>query len=207
MPGSNPAFCSIKMLTTKVVSVFSLRNMKIIIGLGNPGKEYEHTRHNVGWNVIDKLGFVNASKTHDGLLAKQENFWLFKPQTFMNSSGIPTLSLLTSHHFASSEIVVVHDDLDIPLGDVRVKNGGGHGGHNGVRSIIEKIGKDFTRIKCGIGRPREGCDVITHVLSRFYDDETEKVQEMTLQTVDVILKLVIKDEPGSSCEEEKALKT
>lgn len=140
--------------------------MYLIVGLGNPGEEYEHTRHNAGFEVIDRLAeeanvryWKNAcgSLVGQGTLSidgKREDVVLAKPQSFMNLSGGPVTKLLKQFEIAPDQWIVVHDELDIPAGFVRVKRGGGHAGHNGLRSIIDKTGtRDFLRVRIGVGRP------------------------------------------------------
>lgn len=140
--------------------------MYLIVGLGNPGEEYEHTRHNAGFEVIDRLAeranvryWKNAcgSLVGQGVLSidgKPEEVVLAKPQSFMNLSGGPVVKLLKQYGIAMDQWIVVHDELDIPAGSVRVKRGGGHAGHNGLRSIIDKTGtRDFLRVRIGVGRP------------------------------------------------------
>ncbi|MDO4854358.1 MAG: aminoacyl-tRNA hydrolase [Coriobacteriia bacterium] len=141
--------------------------MFLIVGLGNPGEEYEHTRHNAGFEVVDRLAeeaHVNYWKNACGSLVgegrlplgggKYEDVVLAKPQSFMNLSGGPVAKLLKQYAIAPDQWIVVHDELDIPAGSVRVKRGGGHAGHNGLRSIIDKAGtRDFLRVRVGVGRP------------------------------------------------------
>ena len=137
------------------------------MGLGNPGRSYERTRHNVGYLVADEL-----ARRHGGAWRKRKkaeaapvslgpkNATLLKPTTFMNNSG----SALAG--YKASDLIVVHDDLDLEAGTVRVKVGGGAGGHNGLRSIIQNLGPDFVRVRIGIGRPPGGMTVTNYVLSR-----------------------------------------
>lgn len=140
--------------------------MYLIVGLGNPGEEYEHTRHNAGFEVVDRLAeeanvryWKNAcgSLVGQGTLSidgKHEEVVLAKPQSFMNLSGGPVTKLLKQFEIAPDQWIVVHDELDIPAGSARVKRGGGHAGHNGLRSIIDKTGtRDFLRVRIGVGRP------------------------------------------------------
>lgn len=142
--------------------------MRIIIGLGNPGKQYEWTRHNVGWIVLDALLEYFGSETMwekhhkaKALIAKiqikGEDVLLAKPQTYMNNSGDAVQALLAFHKTAPSEIVVVHDDVDIEFGEYKVATDSGAAGHNGVRSIIGKLGtKEFTRLRVGIKSDKKG---------------------------------------------------
>ena len=138
-----------------------------VVGLGNPGRSYERTRHNAGYMVADEL-----AKRHNGSWRKRKkaeaapvslglnNATLLKPTTFMNNTG----SAVSDHR--PENLIVVHDDLDLEAGTVRVKVGGGAGGHNGLRSIITRLGNDFVRVRIGIGRPPEGVTVTDYVLSR-----------------------------------------
>lgn len=135
---------------------------RLVVGLGNPGLEYENTRHNAGFMVVDLLGEnLRANHWKDEAGAKVavvrlggEELALAKPQAFMNLSGKSVAKLVRRCEVPVSEMVVVHDDIDLPEGDVRVKRGGGHGGHNGLRSLIEQLGNgDFVRVRVGVGRP------------------------------------------------------
>ena len=140
----------------------------VIVGLGNPGRSYERTRHNVGFLVTDELARRHGVRRGDWRKKKRSfeapvNIGAFpaellKPQTFMNNSGQAVGGRRVQN------LVVVHDDLDLPEGDVRVKVGGGAGGHNGLRSIIGQLGNDFVRVRVGVGRPPEGMTVTNYVL-------------------------------------------
>ncbi len=139
----------------------------VVVGLGNPGRSYERTRHNVGFLVADEL-----ARRHGGDWRKKKksqaaeinlgasSATLLKPQTFMNNSGAALGS------YKVKDLIVVHDDLDLPVGDVRVKVGGGAGGHNGLRSIIGQMGNEFVRVRIGVGRPPEHMTVTDHVLGK-----------------------------------------
>lgn len=158
--------------------------IKIIIGLGNPGTQYHRTRHNVGWRVVDMLaeryGAVwkerddreESEISIDGRVIK-----LIKPLTFMNNSGAVIPALLRPG-IGPENLLVVHDELELPLGKTALKTGGSAHGHNGLKSIIAACGKDFMRLRCGVGRPPEGVDVAAYVLSPFED----KVQAEKLVT-------------------------
>ncbi len=149
-------------------------SIRMICGLGNPGPEYEHTRHNAGFNTLDSLaddlgvtywkdecGALCAHVTRDG-----EELLLAKPQAYMNTSGGPLSKLAAAYKIKPEEILVIHDDLDLPAGDVRVKVGGGHGGHNGLRSIHDKLGSDaYTRVRIGIDHPKGRMPADAYVLS------------------------------------------
>ncbi|HHO75357.1 MAG TPA: aminoacyl-tRNA hydrolase [Deltaproteobacteria bacterium] len=157
-------------------------SMKVIYGLGNPGKQYMLTRHNIGFMVVDLLSRTWHIPIHPagtdiasgrGQINKAA-VMLAKPFTYMNSSGIP-LGFL---NIQPQDLIVVHDDLDIDFGKVRVKSGGGTGGHKGLDSIISTIGSaDFIRIRCGIGRPANGCDPSGYVLGQFTSEEMPVVKE------------------------------
>ncbi len=163
--------------------------MKLIIGLGNPDRRYRHTRHNVGWEIIDRLG------RRLGIAVDQEDGWarvgggtigrrrilLAKPQTYVNLSGTAVADLRRRHRVKLPDMVVVVDDLDLPLGRLRLRPGGSHGGHNGLRSIIEAVGSDtFPRLRVGIGRPPEGMEPAQFVLTRFTAEE-HAIIELTLE--------------------------
>ena len=139
--------------------------IKLIVGLGNPGKKYESTRHNAGFWLVGQL-----AAQHRLTLRKEPRFhamaakldtasgavWLLLPQTWMNESGMAVAAMAQFHKIAADEILVVHDELDLPPGGVKIKQGGGHAGHNGLRDIIEKLGTpDFWRLRIGIGHPRD----------------------------------------------------
>jgi len=150
--------------------------VKIVVGLGNPGREYDGTRHNIGFLVVDNLarqqGIVLKRHQCDALIGQFESnetsLLLAKPQTFMNHSGVAVAALLQEHDTTAANLVVVYDDLDLPLGRIRIRTSGGAGGHRGVSSIIEHLGGvPFCRIRLGIGRPPEGVAVIDYVLAPF----------------------------------------
>ena len=143
------------------------RRSPVVVGLGNPGRSYERTRHNVGFLVADEL-----ARRHDGSWRKRkraeaapvslgfQDVTLLKPTTFMNNSGAALAE------YKADDLIVVHDDLDLPDGDVRVKVGGGAGGHNGLRSAIGHLGPDFVRVRVGVGRPPPGMGVTDYVLGK-----------------------------------------
>jgi PTH1 family peptidyl-tRNA hydrolase len=139
----------------------------VVVGLGNPGRSYERTRHNVGFLVVDELARRHGGSWRSKKKAEAapigfglKNGTLLKPTTYMNNSGTALAG------YKPDQLVVVHDDLDLPEGDVRVKFGGGAGGHNGLRSTIQHLGNDFVRVRIGIGRPPPGMTVTDYVLGR-----------------------------------------
>lgn len=156
--------------------------MYLIVGLGNPGEEYEHTRHNAGFDTIDRIGEeVGARywKSECGALTAKgvwqgEDVVLAKPQSYMNTSGGPVKQLSNAYGIEPDHLIVIHDELDIDPGTVRVKFGGGHAGHNGLRSICDKLGtRDWFRVRIGIGRPPGRMGVADYVLSRPRKDAEE----------------------------------
>jgi len=153
----------------------------VIAGLGNPGSKYQWTRHNAGFLFLDRIaqleGLSIVRKQFGGLTAEWERkgkrLVLLKPQTFMNLSGRSVMPALQFYKLKPDQLIVVHDEIDLPLGAARLKQGGGHGGQNGLRSIMELLGKgDFVRLRLGIGRPPHG-DVTNHVLGVFTPPEME----------------------------------
>ena len=164
--------------------------MKIIVGLGNPGRKYARTRHNAGFMAIDELAknlrVDIAREKHHALIVKTHidsvETILAKPQTYMNDSGSAVGAIFQDAYAAISDLIVVHDELDLPLGAVRVKIGGGHGGHNGLRAIIEHLGSsDFVRVRVGIGRPVPGMDAADYVLCPFLPEEQKAASEAMVQ--------------------------
>lgn len=156
-------------------------NTFVIVGLGNPGPKYQWTRHNAGFLFLDRLAHLeNISinrKNFSGLAGEWNpngnRLILLKPQTFMNLSGQAVMQALQFYKLPLSQLIVVHDELDLPFGTVRLKQGGGHGGHNGLRSIMEQLGKgDFIRLRIGIGRPPHG-DTVNYVLGNIPPDHME----------------------------------
>jgi peptidyl-tRNA hydrolase, PTH1 family len=172
---------------------------KLIVGLGNPGPQYSWTRHNAGFMVLDRLsrlaGIPITRKAFSGLSGDGnwagERVFLLKPQTFMNLSGRSVAEALRFYKLSLADLIVIHDDLDIPFGRVRLKLGGGHGGHNGLRSLAQELGSpDYLRIRIGIGRPVHG-DVVNYVLSNFVKEEMDGlmgVLDGTLDALEMLLK-------------------
>ncbi|NBK21761.1 MAG: aminoacyl-tRNA hydrolase [Spirochaetia bacterium] len=146
--------------------------VKLLIFLGNPGKTYEKSRHNVGWLFCDHLyPSVQWSQKFHSLVATEGLYKLLKPQTFMNESGKAVRACSDFFNFPSEELLVVHDDLELPFGTIRLQKGGGLGGHNGLKSIKSHLGSDaFLRLRFGIGRPQRG-SVASYVLLPFSKEE------------------------------------
>lgn len=159
--------------------------IRLIVGLGNPGREYEDTRHNVGFWWVDELARAHQLNLHaeakfHGLAARGNlhghELWLLKPQTFMNVSGRAVGALAQFYKIVPAEILVVHDELDLPPGSAKLKTGGGHGGHNGLKDIIAHLGsKDFWRLRIGIGHPGERAEVSNFVLNNPRREERELI--------------------------------
>ncbi len=176
-----------------------MSGIKLFVGLGNPGEKYEKTRHNAGFWWIDAL----ASQTHSklasdakflgdsGRLQVQSDAWLLKPSTFMNRSGSAVAALANYYKILPAEILIIHDELDLPVGHCKLKAGGGHAGHNGLKDIEAALGtKNFLRLRLGIGCPSDRSEVINFVLKAPSKDEQAKIDEKiydSTQLVDLLL--------------------
>jgi len=168
----------------------------LVVGLGNPGSDYEKTRHNIGFMVIDELiSRHNASKLSSSSFSGElykfqntcvslENHFLLKPLTFMNLSGDSVVKV--KNFYKLEDIVVIHDDLDLPFGALRFKIGGGHGGHNGLKSIDSKIGKEYIRVRMGIGKPEHRGEVVSYVLGEFSDEHKKYLNEFISSAADAV---------------------
>lgn len=178
--------------------------MKLIVGLGNPGKEYETTRHNAGFMAVDRLadefgfGPFKLAAKHKAELTEGaiggEKVLLAKPQTFMNLSGQSVRSILQFHKIAPSDLIVIFDDVAIPSGTLRIRPDGSAGGHNGMKSIIQELGsQDFVRVRLGI-EPKQPLRIPLedHVLGRFTKHETALMQE-NLEKIPSIVKTIVEE--------------
>ena len=174
---------------------FIMSEIKLIVGLGNPGREYDGTRHNAGFWWVDEFArahqfaFKAESKFH-GLTARGavhgRELFLLKPQTFMNVSGRAVVAQAHFYKIAPQHILVVHDELDLPPGSAKLKLGGGHGGHNGLKDIIAHLGtRDFWRLRFGIGHPGERADVSDYVLNAPRREEAELIEHAMRRAQDV----------------------
>ncbi len=161
------------------------QSIKLIVGLGNPGNEYVDTRHNVGFWFLDELakmyhGHFKKDKKFHGDTARvnihANEVWLLKPDTFMNLSGQSLQALAQFYKIKLENILVVHDELDLEVGIARLKKGGGHGGHNGLRDISTRMGKDFWRLRLGIGHPGDKSKVSGYVLNKPSKDERISIE-------------------------------
>lgn len=168
--------------------------MRLVVGLGNPGREHEATRHNAGFWWVENLADAkrvrlrNESKFSGriGRLVKgAEHCWLLLPQTFMNASGRAVQALAGFYKIPPEEILVVHDELDLPPGAVRLKKGGGVAGHNGLKDIAVKLGPDFWRLRIGIGHPGERAEVVNYVLHPPRQDEAELISAAIERSLEV----------------------
>ncbi|MDE7252359.1 MAG: aminoacyl-tRNA hydrolase [Acetatifactor sp.] len=174
--------------------------MYIIVGLGNPGKEYQNTRHNIGFDVIDKLaeeeGFSVLEKKHKAIIGKGyvggQKCVLAKPQTFMNLSGESVRELIDYYKVdESSELIVISDDISLDVGQIRVRKKGSAGGHNGLKNIISHLGHgDFMRVKMGVGEKPKGWDLADYVLGHFSGPERKMMDEAALHAVEAIRMMV-----------------
>ncbi len=162
-----------------------MTHIKLIAGLGNPGPEYEATRHNAGFWLLDELAWHWKTAFHDdkkffGAVARAQvdgqEIWLLKPQTYMNRSGQSVQALAAFYKIAPQQILVVHDELDIDVGRIKYKQGGGNGGHNGLKDIQARLGTaDFYRLRLGIGHPGDRNEVIHYVLKKPRSEERELI--------------------------------
>lgn len=171
--------------------------MKLVVGLGNPGDKYAKTRHNIGFEVINKLqkdlNIIGEKDKFQGLLSEKnidgEKVLFLKPQTFMNLSGNSIATVINFYKIdAKNDMIVIYDDMDLPVGKLRVKEKGSSGGHNGIKSIISHLGDEFLRIKCGIGKSKD--DTIDFVLGQFDKSEQETVDKMIESASNCALDLV-----------------
>ncbi|GAB6143690.1 aminoacyl-tRNA hydrolase [Desulfocicer niacini] len=173
----------------------------MVAGLGNPGRDYVRTRHNIGFLVIESLasqaglGLKNArfdAQWVKGTLGQQQVL-LVQPQSYMNRSGFPIQQLSSYFKIQLSDIIIVHDDLDLPFGRIRVAHNRGHGGHNGIRSIINALGeKAFYRVRVGVGRPQPSSGAVGHVLGKFSPEETAELDQVVASAADACVAIMEK---------------
>jgi peptidyl-tRNA hydrolase, PTH1 family len=175
--------------------------MKLVVGLGNPGRAYEHTRHNAGWAVLDELaqrlgaGFRRSWRrpvqTAKAALEGVGNLLLVKPLTFMNLSGNVLPGLMRSAGLTAKDLIVVADDINLPLGKLRIRASGGAGGHNGLKSVIEHLGtEEFVRVRVGVGEQEEGKSLKEHVLERMNAEERRMLAEAVVRAADALESLL-----------------
>ncbi len=169
--------------------------LTLIVGLGNPGPTYARTRHNAGFELVDELArrtgvSLRHEARHQGELARASicgtDVWLLKPMTYMNLSGQSARSVAAFYRIPPQSILVAHDELDFPPGAVRLKEGGGAGGHNGLRDLIAQLGDDFWRLRIGIGHPGDRGEVLDYVLGRPPAAEAALIHEAVLAAADAV---------------------
>jgi len=172
--------------------------MKIVVGLGNPGKEYKNTRHNIGYMVLEELAarypVEKQESKFDAIIGhiriKGEKVLLVKPLTYMNLSGKSVQPLVHWHKLDLADLMIVYDDMDLPVGTIRIRAAGGSGGHNGIKSIMERLASpEFARTRIGIGRP-ESREAVDWVLGRFAPGEKEQVEQTLKHAADALEKWV-----------------
>tara|TARA_B100001964_G_C14219776_1_gene594695 strand:+ start:1504 stop:2079 length:576 start_codon:yes stop_codon:yes gene_type:complete len=176
------------------------QEMLLLVGLGNPGPENENNRHNIGFKIINiinqKFGLSKQKPKFKGLLTTgiigDKKVYAIKPLTFMNNSGICIRELMEYFKIDCTNVIVFHDDLDIILGKVTTKFGGSSAGHNGIESIDKFIGKDYFRVRIGIGKPERKSLVVDHVLEDFTDDEENSIAKLTKNIVEYLPVLIDK---------------
>ncbi len=175
--------------------------MILVAGLGNPGKEYSSSRHNVGFIVIDeiakRLGISLKKKGFRSLFAEalleEKKIILLKPQTYMNLSGNAVSDVVEFFKISLKDIIVVHDEIDLPIGSIKIKTGGGSAGHKGVRSVINCLGDSgFVRVRVGVGKPVQKSEIIGHVLSGFEGGEKRIMEDMVARAADAVLEIILR---------------
>ena len=173
--------------------------MKLIVGLGNPGRRYARTRHNLGFLLLDRVAGATDTRIDDerceSLVGRgrwdRESLALAKPQTYMNNSGLAAAALAKRFQVRGADLVVVYDDLDLPFGRLRIRCGGSAGGHRGLASILQYVAdRDFVRLRMGIGRPPAGVDAVDYVLSRFSPEEEGALDGVLTRAVDAVETIV-----------------
>ncbi|MCS6942801.1 MAG: aminoacyl-tRNA hydrolase [Geminocystis sp.] len=190
---------------------------EVIVGLGNPGAQYEHTRHNIGFEIVDfladKWGLVWQKSTKfqglftEGFVHSQKRIFLLKPLTYMNNSGISVRAILDWYKLSTNSILVVYDDMDLPFGKIRLRLSGSSGGHNGIKSIISHLGtQDFPRFRVGIGKSVHKDATVSHVLGKFSPQEREAIPsllDLCYQAIDCCIREGV--EKGMSIYNQKSM--
>lgn len=173
---------------------------RLVVGLGNPGSEYRATRHNAGFWVVEGLARIWGAELRPGKWNALEalaapsglgRVMLLEPQTYMNESGRSLAPLARFYKLAPEDVIVIHDELDLPPGRLRIKQGGGHGGHNGLRSIIDQWGeKNFYRVRVGVGRPPRTSDVVKYVLGQPSKAQWNKLDQAVIRATEAVERLL-----------------
>ena len=174
--------------------------MLLLVGLGNPGSNYTNTRHNIGFKIIDAINerfkLSKQKPKFKGLLTtgniESKKIYAIKPLTFMNNSGTAIKELIDYFKIDAKDVFVFHDDMDIDFGKIKAKFGGSSAGHHGIESIDKSIGKDYSRVRIGIGHPKNGKKVDTHVLEDFNENEEDRIKDITESIVKLIPTLIEK---------------
>ena len=174
--------------------------MLLLVGLGNPGSNYTNTRHNIGFKIIDAINshfkLSKQKPKFKGLLTtgniESKKVYAIKPLTFMNNSGTAIKELIDYFKIDAKDVIVFHDDMDIDFGKIKAKFGGGSAGHNGIESIDKFIGKDYSRVRIGIGKPKGNIEVGDYVLQNFDEDETVSIEKISKNIIESISILVEK---------------
>ena len=175
--------------------------MKLVVGLGNPGRRYARTRHNLGFLLLDRIaearGIRIGDDRCDSLVGRgeweRESLVLAKPQTYMNNSGVAAAALLKRFQVRGADLVVAYDDLDLPFGRLRIRCGGSAGGHRGLASILQHVAdRDFVRLRMGIGRPPAGVDPVEYVLRPFSAEERQSLEDVLSRAEEALEAIVLK---------------
>lgn len=173
--------------------------MLLLVGLGNPGPKYENNRHNIGFMAVDELVrrhslFSPWKSRFQGLVSEgrlgSEKILILKPHTYMNNSGQAVNEAIRFYKIDPQDVIVIYDELDIQVGKLKVKTGGGHGGHNGLRSMDAHIGKDYTRIRLGIGHPGDKSKVSNHVLGDFGKEDKKTIEKQIEAVIEALPELI-----------------
>jgi len=175
--------------------------MLLLVGLGNPGSNYTNTRHNIGFKIIDAINshfkLSKQKPKFKGLLTtgkiNEQKVFAIKPLTFMNNSGVCIKELIDYFKIDVKDVFVFHDDMDIDIGKIKTKIGGSNAGHNGIDSLDKNIGKNYSRIRIGIGRPKKNATGAEHVLDNFSGDEKQNVEKVTKDIIESLSILMNKD--------------
>lgn len=173
--------------------------MILVVGLGNPGKEYSLSKHNIGFMVVDELANrlgvslnkIGFTSVYGEALFEEKKVVLLKPQTYMNRSGKSVSEFVGFFKILARDVISVYDEMDLTFGNLKIKVGGGSAGHNGIESIITSIGDDsFIRVRVGIGKPGQKSETVSHVLSRFRKDEKKIVEDALGRAADAVLEII-----------------
>ena len=179
---------------------YRVTSVKLVVGLGNPGRRYLRTRHNLGFLLLDRIAETRGIRIGDerceSLVGRgeweRESLVLAKPQTYMNNSGLAAAALLRRFRVRGADLVVVYDDLDLPFGRLRIRCGGSAGGHRGLASILQHVAvRDFVRLRLGIGRPPAGMDAVDYVLSRFPDEQQDSLDGVLTRAAEALEAIVL----------------